>query len=360
MNNNDIVTKRTGAIKEANAVYDKIINNQTNLINNQSAKIDNYMKNSGSAINQSVNNNVASLQNAQEAAIRNNEAEKQRAMNKYNQNTQQPIDETVRIGMMNSAQNRIDTSNANLSSVMQEYNNQIAQAKITGQSMIAQNALEMLKEKLNLYTTSVDAINKYSADKINNQLQLTNDYASIDKGYSSALNKKLDREEAQRQFGDKMKYEKARDKVKDNQWYKEFQLALQNAKSSGSTVGSRGRRGRRGGSSGGYSLTSGKSGVAIANKKGDTYTKTDTRTMINGNHYYVYKKGGEMYYKTGGKYHKINPNNVQDITKSQSGGGKGSFGGGGSMGGFRGNTKSNSAPKKKTKSNIVSKLLQIL
>lgn len=344
MNNDSIVSKRTAAIKEANNVYNQIINDQTQLINNQSAEIDNYMKNSESAINQSVNNNIASLQNGQEAAIRNNLAEKQRAMNKYRQNTQQPIDETMRIGMMNSAQNRMDTSDTSLANIMQEYNNQIAQAKITGQSMIAQNALEMLKEKLNLYTTGIDAINKYRAERIDNKTQLTNNYANIDQQYTQARNNNLDRIEDKRQFDAKLKYQKARDKVKDNQWYKEFQLALSSAKKSRYSSGGRGSYGGYGSS--GY----GNGGYAITNQGGDGYTATNTRAMVNGNHYYVYTKNGKYYYKEGGKYHEITNKNWQDITKSQSGGGKGALGGGGGMGGFRSsnNTKSNSSQTKKT------------
>ena len=101
MSNEEIVNKRNQAIKEANGVYNQIINEQTDLIDSQGTQIDDYMKNSKDTINQDINKNVSELQNASEQAKREQEAEKQAIMKNYTNYTNN-VDETTRIGALNS------------------------------------------------------------------------------------------------------------------------------------------------------------------------------------------------------------------------------------------------------------------
>lgn len=269
MNNNDIVAKRNQAIEEANKVYNQIINEQTKLVDNQSNQIDSYLSNSQSAINQSVNNNISALNNASETARRQHEAEKQAIMNNY-QNNVSNVDETTRIGYLNSARNRIATSEGSLNDTIQEYNNQIAQAKITGESMIAQQALEMLKQKLNLHKTNVDTINDLNIGKLENKQQLRSDYATIDTGYSSARNAYLDRQQDYKLFNKELAYNKQQLKQEKQLKEKEYQLDLRDAKESYYRSRS---SSSSGGSSGGYSFNDTSSGTPT-----DTSTKNQTAT----------------------------------------------------------------------------------
>lgn len=231
MNNNDIVAKRNQAIEEANKVYNQIINEQTKLVDNQSNQIDSYLSNSQSAINQSVNNNISALNNASETARRQHEAEKQAIMNNY-QNNVSNVDETTRIGYLNSARNRIATSEGSLNDTIQEYNNQIAQAKITGESMIAQQALDMLKQKLNLYKTNIDTVNNLNIGRLENKQQLRSDYATIDAGYSNARNEYLDRQQDYNLFNKEMTYNKQQLNTQKKLKEQEYQLDLRDAKES--------------------------------------------------------------------------------------------------------------------------------
>lgn len=277
MNNNDIVAKRNQAIADANKVYNQIIKDQTNLVNDQSNQIDNYLANSQSAINQSVNNNISALNNASETARRQHEAEKQAIMNNY-QNNANNIDETARIGYLNSTRNRIATSEGSLNDTIQEYNNQIAQAKITGESMIAQQALEMLKQKLNLHKTNVDTINDLNIGKLENKQQLRSDYATIDAGYSSARNAYLDRQQDYKLFNKEMAYNKQQLKQEKQLKEKEYQLDLRDAKESYYS-----RRSSSGGSSsgGGYALTDSSGGSAIGSSSSGNTKYYANYTPVN-------------------------------------------------------------------------------
>lgn len=281
MNNSEITSKRNKAISEANDIYNRIVQNQTDLINNQSNQIDNYLVNSESAINQSVNNNISALQNASETARRQQEKERETVMKNYNNNVSN-VDETTRIGALNSARNRLNITESSLSDVIQEYNNQIAQAKITGQSMIAQQALDMLKEKLGLYTQGMNSINETLAGKQNNTLQLTKDYANFDNQYANANNAKLNREEDARQFNKKLAYNKQQLKTEKSLREQEYQLDLKDAKEAyyGSSSGSGGRRssGRSysrsyGSSGGGYAITSSVENSGVPKKTNNNDTK---------------------------------------------------------------------------------------
>lgn len=283
MSNEEIVNKRNQAIKDANGVYNQIINEQTDLINNQGNQIDDYMKNSKDTINQDINKNVSELQNISEQAKREQEAEKQAIMKNYTNYTNN-VDETTRIGALNSVRNRMNESDASLKDVIQEYNNQIAQAKITGQSIIAQNALEVLKEKVNLYTTGVDMNNNMLIANNNNKLQLTKDYASLDSKYSSANNDYLDRQNEINQFDTEMKYKNQQLNEQKKLKEEEYQLALSEARKS--YYSSRSRSG--GSSGGGYALSSTSSN---SNKLSNT-SKSSNSTNSNSTYYCNYTPVG--------------------------------------------------------------------
>lgn len=276
MSNEEIVNKRNQAIKDANGVYNQIINEQTDLINNQGNQIDDYMKNSKDIINQDINKNVSELQNISEQAKREQEAEKQAIMKNYTNYTNN-VDETTRIGALNSVRNRMNEYDASLKDVIQEYNNQIAQAKITGQSIIAQNALEMLKEKIDLYTTGVEMNNNMLMANDNNKLQLTKDYANLDKQYSSVNNDYLDRQNEMNQFNTEMKYKNQQLNTQKKLKEQEYQLALKEAKKAYYSSRSR----RSGSSSGGYALTDTSSGQKVTNT-----AKNSKNYNVNGNSTY--------------------------------------------------------------------------
>ena len=285
MNNNEIYNKRQEAIKNASDVYNQIIQDQTNLISNQGKEIDSYLQNTSNNINQSINQNIGELNNASETAKRQHEAEKQAIMNNYNNYTANNVDESVRIGALNSARNRINTSTGSLNDVVQEYNNQIAQAKITGQSMIAQNALEILKEKLNLYSTSMDNINNNLMNYRNNIANLVQQYGSLDAQYSGVKNDYLDRQEDYRQFNKEMAYNTQQLNTKKKLMEQQYQLDLKDAKeayydrlysSSRSSSGG-------GSSSGGYTITdsgSTSSKVTNSSQKAPNYKIVATPGLI--------------------------------------------------------------------------------
>ncbi len=271
MSNEEIINKRNQAIKEANGVYNQIINEQTDLVDNQGNQIDDYMKNSKDTINQEINKNVSELQNVSEQAKREQEAEKQAIMKNYTNYTNN-VDETTRIGALNSVRNRMNGSDASLQDVIQEYNNQIAQAKITGQSIIAQNALEMLKDKIDLYTTGVEMNNNMLIANDNNKLQLTKDYANLDKQYSSVNNDYLDRQNEMNQFNTEMKYKNQQLNTQKKLKEQEYQLALKEAKKAYYSSRSR----RSGSSSGGYALTDTSSGQKVTNNAKNSKNSNST------------------------------------------------------------------------------------
>lgn len=299
MNNNEITQRRDQAIQEANGVYNKIVQNQTDLINNQSKQIDDYLVNSESAINQSVNNNVSALQNAQETARRQQAETNQRLMNHYNNNYANNVDETSRIGALNAIRNRIGTEESSVSDMIQEYNNQIEQAKITGKSIIAQQALDMLKQKFDMYNKGMQNINDMLIGKDKNNQALTQMYGNLDNAYSNANNKKLDREEDARQFNQKLAYNNEQLKVQRNLKEQEYQLDLRDAKEayySRYSSGGSGRRGRSGGSSsggyGGYGVSDGGNGASASVSSG---VSGNTKLYANYTPTGLTKEGNSVY-----------------------------------------------------------------
>lgn len=348
MNNNEIYNKRQEAIKNASDVYNQIIQDQTNLISNQGKEIDSYLQNTSNNINQSINQNIGELNNASETARRQYEAEKQAIMNNYNNYTANNVDESVRIGALNSARNRINTSTGSLNDVVQEYNNQIAQAKITGQSMIAQNALEILKEKLNLYSTSMDNINNNLMSYRDNVANLVQQYGDLDAQYSGVRNDYLDRQEDFRQFNKEMAYNTQQLNTKKKLMEQQYQLDLQDAKEA---YYDRLYSSSRSSSGGGYTISD-SSGVISGSS---SYVNTGNTAYVNGKNRKVYSKNGKYYYYSNGKYIQITTSNLSKTGNTKSSGGSKAYGSGSGGGGARG-----SSQKKSSSSNWLSKLFQIL
>lgn len=276
MNNNEITEKRNQAIKNANGVYQNIVQNQTDLINKQSNDIDNYLVNSESAINQGINNNIGALQNAQETAQRQQAQNNQRYMANY-ENMANNLDESSRISALNATRNRMAVEDQSISDIMQEYNNQIAQAKITGQSIIAQQALDMLKTKMNLHAQGMQNINDALIGQNNNAQNLTKMYGDLDNSYSNANNAKLKLDENARQFNQRLAYNNEQLKVQKNLKEQQYQLDLRDAKNAYYKRYSGGGSG----GSGGYSLSGGSGSAGGAQLSGNTNQGTSQGASVD-------------------------------------------------------------------------------
>lgn len=147
--------------------------------------------------------------------------------------------ETTLSRMYNTYQNNITSTLNNARDLKADVDFQINQARQTGNITLAQNALELYKQKMQLLTEEYDLRNnreQYLYQKEQNALQQANWQKEFDYNKSVAdrnYNYQKSRDKvADTQWNKQFKYQKSRDKVSDTQWQKEYELSKKSLASS--------------------------------------------------------------------------------------------------------------------------------
>lgn len=228
---NEIYEEREKQINKATDVYNQIVDESKNLTNSQINQIDNFNKSEADRINNSINQNISNLETANNTLEKRYKNELQGAKQDYD-NISLPLNETNRIIAENAMKNRQYTATESREQAYQEYLNQSERAKLSGDSTIAQLALNTLKEKINYMSSMNKYNNQLQLNMIDNNRNLENEYWNRQTQYNSALNDINSLEEDKRQYNETMAYQKAQDKIENNLNEKEYQLALKKARAS--------------------------------------------------------------------------------------------------------------------------------
>lgn len=141
--------------------------------------------------------------------------------------------ETTQARLYNTYQNNITATLNNARTLKNDVDFQIQQARQSGDITLAQNALELYKQKMQLLSEEYDLRNnreQFLYQKSQDKLAQSNWQKEYD--YKKSIDKR------------NFKYQKERDKVADTQWQKEYELskkakASSSRRSSGSTSGNR-------------------------------------------------------------------------------------------------------------------------
>lgn len=227
---NDIYNKKEEAIKKANDVYNQLLQESNNLTNNQINQINNHITDTTNRVNNSVNDNIGQLTSANNMLNQNYQNELKGAEQDYNNYISVPMSETARIAAYNAMQDRQLTATESREKAYQEYLNQSELAKLNGDATIAQLALEKLKQVLNLNTSMNQYNSSLMQNKLNNEINLDNNYWNNQLNYNNAQNDTNALAENIRQFNETLAYQKAQDKIENALAEKEYNLALSNAK----------------------------------------------------------------------------------------------------------------------------------
>ena len=137
--------------------------------------------------------------------------------------------------MYNAYQNRVATARESYNRSVVEYDNQIKDAMMQNNATLAELAYNTLKAKLEY---SLEGF-QYKNNLIQTQLKMQNDtedrYYTRWQNVLNQLNKEAEFKESQRQYNEKMAYQKERDRVSDEQWQKEYALSQQKIAASNNT-----------------------------------------------------------------------------------------------------------------------------
>lgn len=191
--------------------------------------------------------------------------------------------------MYNAYQNRVATARESYNRSVVDYDNQIAQARMSNNETLAQLAFDTLKAKLEYSLQGF----QYKNDLIQTRLKMQNEtedrYYTRWQNVLNQLNTEAQFRENQRQYNEKMAYQRERDRIADEQWQKQYNLSKAKASASG----------------GGTTRIS-KSGTATIKNNG---SYEDTGFKLSG--YTIYKSGDSYFYqKPSGEYQQIGVSNA--------------------------------------------------
>lgn len=206
--------------------------------------------------------------------------------------------ESSQVSMHNQYQTRVATARESYSRAVLNYDMAIKEARLQNSSKLAEIAYNALQAQLELSLNGFQYKNTLLQTQLEAKRQITNDYYTRWQGVLSQINTENALAEQVRQYNEKLAeerrqydsqlaYQKERDKVKDAQWQKEYDLAKKASTSSYSSGGSY---------SGGSSSASTGSTASSGSTSGSTSTKA--KTDANGNSEATMKKK-DYYFSNG-------------------------------------------------------------
>lgn len=237
------------------------------LVNRQGQMLDESLQKQNDIINRQTQMQVDSLARQKEdidkEAIQQNRAlyqDYRKATNPFGQQAENLAGqglansgyaETTMSRLYNTYQNNITSTLNNARDLKADVDFQINQARQNGDITLAQNALELYKQKMQLLTEEYDLRNnreQFLYQKQQDALAQRNwqtefDYqkAQNDRNYNYQVSRD---KVSDKQWNKTFNYQKSRDKVSDSQWQKEYELSKK-AKASSSRRSSRSTSGNR-------------------------------------------------------------------------------------------------------------------
>lgn len=326
----DINSKKDSLVNEVQTNY----NNQVNLTDQKYNELINaskdYAKQQSNIQQQQTNQTIKEINQNKEKAEKDYTKEQKGAYadyakqtNDYGVNAERQAaaglqgsgySESSKVNMYNTYQNRYVAARDSYNLAIQNYDNQIAQARIQNSSALAEIAYNALQTQLQTaiegFQYKNELLNNLTSQKINisstydnmwqsqyqtllNEAQYNEDMAyqkQRDAVADSQWKTEMDSKNAQWQA--EMEYQKQRDSVADSQWEKEYNLSQQSLAKSSSRSSSSG-----GGSSSALTNSAKTYAVNTAYYQGDLNEDAKHGTFKNG--YQPNNVGGQKLSKTG-------------------------------------------------------------
>lgn len=235
---NNAETERKNLINDYNTNYDKRLNDYDNLIKDRENYINNWAETQKENQQKQTDYNINLINQNKEEAQKNAEKETKDAYVDYMKQTNeyggaaetlaskglatQGYSESSRVGMYNTYQNRVATTNAALTKANTEFNNQISQALINNDIQLAEIALNQMQESYKLALEGFE----YKDTMYNNKINYINDINNNYFTRKSSLQDRIDNYNSQinniTQIQSELEENRAKRQQEHDEWLAEF------------------------------------------------------------------------------------------------------------------------------------------
>lgn len=235
---NNAETERNNLINDYNTNYDKRLNDYDNLIKDRENYINNWAETQKENQQKQTDYNINLINQNKEEAQKNAEKETKDAYVDYMKQTNeyggaaetlaskglatQGYSESSRVGMYNTYQNRVATTNAALTKANTEFNDQISQALINNDIQLAEIALNQMQESYKLALEGFE----YKDTMYNNKINYINDINNNYFTRKSSLQDRIDNYNSQinniTQIQSELEENRAKRQQEHDEWLAEF------------------------------------------------------------------------------------------------------------------------------------------
>lgn len=235
---NNAETERNNLINDYNTNYDKRLSDYDNLIKDRENYINNWAETQKENQQKQTDYNISLINQNKEETQKNAEKETKDAYVDYMKQTNeyggaaetlaskglatQGYSESSRVGMYNTYQNRVATTNAALTKANTEFNNQISQALINNDIQLAEIALNQMQESYKLALEGFE----YKDTMYNNKINYINDINNNYFTRKSSLQDRIDNYNSQinniTQIQSELEENRAKRQQEHDEWLAEF------------------------------------------------------------------------------------------------------------------------------------------
>lgn len=241
------------AINNSNSMYDQMINDSSQYYQNQINAVNDYSNTQQQLQQERTDQAINEINQQKEYAEKDYQKEQrgaytdwQKESNRYGVNAEQQAasglantgySESSQVSMYNTYQSRVATARESYQRAVVDYDNAIANARISNNAALAEIAYNALQNTLELSLQGFQYKNQLLQTRLNAQQQLDSEYYQRYQNVLSQMNTENALKEQVRQYNETLAFQKAQAKQEQKNWEKEYALSLKASKSSGRSGG---------------------------------------------------------------------------------------------------------------------------
>ena len=259
---NQLANERKAALNKSDKTYQDLLNKNTDYSNSVNNYLNDYQNTQNDVYDKQLERQIELQNQNKEKAEQAYQKEAKASKNAYydfinpygvqaeiqaqNGLNRSGYSETTKSQAWTTQQNRTAQARAVMSEAKLQFDNAIKDAQLNNDTLKAQLALEMLKQRQEEALRSFNYVSETKQNQLNNYQTLDSEYNKRYNTLYSQIQEEKARAEAIRQWEKEMKFKQQQAKIAQQQWEKEYELSKANTYSS---IASRSARSSSGGGS---------------------------------------------------------------------------------------------------------------
>ncbi len=239
----DVEAQKQAALGEVDSTYDGMINQSDKFYQDQIEASKQYSEQQQKNQQEQTDFLIDKIEQQKEQTRKDYLKEQkgayvdwQKQSNQYGANAEQMAasgltntgySESSQVSMYNTYQNRVGTARESYNRAVQDYDNNIKEAILQNNSVLADLAYQALQQQLELSLQGFQYKNDLLQTKLQTRQNTEDRYYTRWQDVLSQMNQENQLKESMRQYEENMSYQRERDRIADEQWQKQMEYQKQ-------------------------------------------------------------------------------------------------------------------------------------